>query len=255
MKIGIIQGRLSKPVQDHIQEFPINEWEREFIEAKEIGLTHIEWIVTENSFKYNPIFSKMLDHYFISSICCDNLINEKIYDLKFLQEMLTPICESAEKLQIGYLTIPILEKSSMENEKIMIEFIKNINIIHKSFPNLYFSFEPELSISKIEKIISSNDHFYVTYDTGNISSYGINHIDFIYSLIHKINNVHLKDRLQGKTVIPFSGDTDFLNIFKYLKELNYNSIFTMQLARNNNCKEKIYIKKMKTIFENMYENI
>ncbi len=30
MKIGIIQGRLLPPVNNHIQEFPFNDWEEEF---------------------------------------------------------------------------------------------------------------------------------------------------------------------------------------------------------------------------------
>ena len=30
MKLGIIQGRLSKPINGHIQEFPKETWENEF---------------------------------------------------------------------------------------------------------------------------------------------------------------------------------------------------------------------------------
>ena len=50
MKLGIIQGRLSKPINGHIQEFPKETWENEFKLLNNLGLNHIEWIVTKKSF-------------------------------------------------------------------------------------------------------------------------------------------------------------------------------------------------------------
>ena len=49
MKIGIIQGRLSEP-KEGFQECPIN-WKREFDLLPELGLNHIEWIITSNNFR------------------------------------------------------------------------------------------------------------------------------------------------------------------------------------------------------------
>ena len=56
MKIGIIQGRLSPPVEG-FQECPAN-WKREFELLSILRLNHIEWIVTSDSLKTNPIFFK-----------------------------------------------------------------------------------------------------------------------------------------------------------------------------------------------------
>jgi hypothetical protein len=42
MKIGIIQGRLSEPLNG-FQECPEN-WKREFEILPDIGLSHIEWM-------------------------------------------------------------------------------------------------------------------------------------------------------------------------------------------------------------------
>ena len=57
MNLGVIQGRLSEPVNGHIQEFPI-AWRKEFEFLDEYGLTHIEWLITKGSAKTNNIIYK-----------------------------------------------------------------------------------------------------------------------------------------------------------------------------------------------------
>jgi len=50
MKLGVIQGRLSKPIDGKIQEFPLDGWEKEFLILDDLKLNHIEWIITKKSF-------------------------------------------------------------------------------------------------------------------------------------------------------------------------------------------------------------
>ena len=54
--IGIMQGRLSPPIDDKIQAYPAKTWQREFEIAKEIGYSAIEWIV-ENPLEENALMS------------------------------------------------------------------------------------------------------------------------------------------------------------------------------------------------------
>ena len=97
---------------------------------------------------------------------------------------------------------------------------------------MQFSFECELTIAGLQDILQLSDNFYVTYDTGNITSYGIDHSDYISTFYSRINNVHLKDRTRkAQTVAPSNGDTDFSLIFKKLFSLGYNGPYTMQTAR------------------------
>ena len=56
-KLGIMQGRLSKPLNGKIQSFPKDTWKKEFYDAKEIGFELIEWVLDED-LKYNPIMNK-----------------------------------------------------------------------------------------------------------------------------------------------------------------------------------------------------
>ena len=93
-------------------------------------------------------------------------------------------------------------------------------------------------------------HFFVTYDTGNVTSCNFDHTEYVNLLAKYINNVHLKDRtLDGKTVEPFTGDTDFKLIFQLLNEVGYNGPYTMQTARGVEGKEYETIMRHKEIFE------
>ena len=53
--IGFIQGRLSPIINNKIQVFPVENWEKEFSEAKIIGLDMIEWTIDEETFVDNPL--------------------------------------------------------------------------------------------------------------------------------------------------------------------------------------------------------
>ena len=61
MKIGIIQGRLSPP-NEGFQECP-EDWKREFNLLGALDLNHIEWIVTKETYDFNPIHTENLKKY------------------------------------------------------------------------------------------------------------------------------------------------------------------------------------------------
>lgn len=250
MKLGIIQGRLSPPVNSHMQEFPEN-WEREFALLPVLGLTHIEWIITASSWKKNPLFDSKacLRGLPISSICVDAVIDERFYNGVFLSDRLSPVCNAAIKNNIFVVTIPLLDESNAENEEKREEFIRNICGIADRFPQMIFSFETELAIPKIEEIINAHPNFFITYDTGNATSYGIDHYKFIEKFSDKITSVHLKDRTSKReSKPPGEGETPFMKIFNLLKRNNYRGYFTMQLARGETGKEIETIKQYTKYF-------
>lgn len=253
MKLGVIQGRLSKPIKG-FQECP-DDWEREFNLLSDLNLTHIEWIVTKNSFNNNPLFTENLSQYPISSICADNLISRNIIDPIFLFNNLQPICIKALQNNISTITIPLLEESDMSNIDVRTKFIKNINEFAVTYyPEIIFSFEIESYEDTINDIINSNDNFRLTYDTGNMTSLGISHEYYISKFINKIDTVHLKDRtFEGTTVIPGEGKTNFKEIFKSLK--NYKGKYTLQTAREITGNEINTIKSHKKYLVNLKNSI
>ena len=131
MKVGIIQGRLSAP-NEGFQECPA-DWKREFSYFEFLDLNHIEWIITEKSFSDNPFFTNSLGEYPIHSVCADNLVNSLIDDFDFVEKNLDPICQSALSNQVPYITIPLLEESSVICDDKRERFIK----ILKTFVNRY----------------------------------------------------------------------------------------------------------------------
>jgi hypothetical protein len=254
MRIGIIQGRLSPPINDHIQEFPNSNWKKEFDILNLLNLNHIEWIITKNSYDTNPLFYGDLKKYKISSICCDHIIDENIHKYSYLYNNIFDVCLYASKNNINNISIPLLEQSNMESDLRRKEFIESILKIKNIFQELNFIFETELTPEKTFEIANANPNFYITYDTGNVTSYLKEHEKYIKLLHKKIANVHLKDRTyDSKTMIPFNGNTDFNNIFKFLKEVNYNSIYTLQIARGETGREIDHITFYKKAFEELHD--
>ena len=250
MKIGIIQGRLSPPTEG-FQECP-TDWKREFELLDQLGLNHIEWIVTADSFAHNPVLYSNVKEFSdrISSICADNLVDERFYMEKFLNYNLVPLCKAAVKNEISSITIPLLEDSSAIDDYKRAQFLKNILRISDDFPDLNFYFEAELHWDKLLEIVNSSDRFFITYDTGNLTSCGFDHGEYIANTIDKIKNVHLKDRtFDARTVEPTTGDTDFKLILDKFSSLGYNGIYTLQTARGEEGYEQETISKHKQIFE------
>ena len=256
MKIGIIQGRLSEPIEG-FQECPKN-WEREFKLLNKLKLNHIEWIITKESFNNNPIFTENLSNYPISSICADNLVDSnttaRYTNVIFLKKNLKPICDVAVKNNIKCITIPLLEESSVLDDSRRSFFIEEISKYKEMYPNLIFSFEIESYEYVIDEIINICDNFKLTYDTGNMTSLGINHEYYIEKYINKINNIHLKDRTYtSKTVSPGKGKTNFNEIFNTLNLKKYKGLYTIQTSRGEFGKEKQTIKKHKEKFKKLYD--
>ena len=53
--IGFMQGRLSPLRNGRIQSFPWGNWENEFRQAEDTGLTSMEWTIDSERFSENPL--------------------------------------------------------------------------------------------------------------------------------------------------------------------------------------------------------
>tara|TARA_A100001515_G_scaffold59201_1_gene46769 strand:- start:6753 stop:7526 length:774 start_codon:yes stop_codon:yes gene_type:complete len=257
MRLGIMQGRLSPPVDDHYQEFPDN-WEKEFLTLNNLSLIGVEWLITKKHYIDNPILEVLNSDYseFVSSICMDNLVDSRIADEDFLKEMLDDFCFKINNKFDGFLTIPLLDESDLTDSDKRFKFGQIMKQIGVKYPNLKFAFEAEMSIEGLQEIVELCDNFYVTYDTGNITSFGLDHKEYIMHFAKKIVNVHLKDRTyDGQTVMPTDGDTDFKTIFKTLKKVNYSGPFILQSARQESGKEKETIFTYKQLYEKLFNSV
>ena len=250
MKIGIVQGRLSEPIEG-FQECPAN-WTREFDLLNELGLNHIEWIVTKENYHSNPIHDVDLSDRPISSVCADFMVDENFNQITYLDDYFKPMCDLVRKNKINYLTIPLLEKSSVVDYDVRDEFASAIYPYLCDYPDIKFLIEAELGIRELKGLLMENVG--ITYDTGNITSFGIDQAIYIESFKHDICQVHIKDRTVNpmETVVPGKGDTDFKSIFKKLKSINYDGLYTLQTTREEDGNEIETIKKHKDIIKEFY---
>jgi len=252
MKLGIIQGRLSLP-ENGYQDCPSN-WKAEFYKLKSLDLIHIEWIVTKNSFKHNPFFFENLKNFSINAVCADNLIDENFLEIEFIKNQIYPICESCIKNNIKAVTLPLLEKSKITNNNKKESFIKILHKLIEKFPKLIFSVEADLDLYNLFDIIKIDNNVKVTYDTGNITYSRFNHKMYLRKTMDKISNIHIKDRsFNGESKKPLLGDTNFYEIFAYLKQNNYNGVFTLQTTREKTGDEFKTIKNHINIIRKIYE--
>ena len=254
MMLGVLQGRLSKPVGGAYQEFP-RYWRNEFDVLNQLDLVGVEWLITPLCEKNNPFMrTNEVSELPIMSVCVDTLVSDLICSEEFLREKLDPVCALSIENGVEILTIPILDDSDLNDDDKRSRFCSLILEYGKRYPKLKFAFEAEMPPEKLGEIVNLSDNFYVTYDTGNITSCGVDHEHFIGYFKDKIINVHIKDRTYDRrTVSPTTGDTNFELIFKNLSSIGYKGNFILQTARGPTGQEFDTIRKHIDIFKDLYD--
>ena len=215
MKLGVMQGRLSPPIDGAIQEFPIEQWGNELYLAYKLGLV-IEWIVTSNKYKSNPLFTRNLHGQPIHSVCVDALITPNIATA---MDILVEKCAKYTKKQgISHLTLPFLEYASLTDSRNVDAYFTYMPTIFKKYPNLIFSLETDLEIGVLEKFMDFPNVGF-TYDTGNVMGYGFDHTQFVEH--PKLTNVHLKAKnSDGRSVPPWEVNFQWKGLFDRLDNLS-----------------------------------
>lgn len=250
MLLGIIQGRLSKPLAS-IQEFP-QHWQREFSLVRQLKLSHIEWILTNTSpiCTLSPAQKKI-----VSSICVDTLINKKFNSHEWVKNTIQYAINYSQILGITHMTLPFLEESAINNNNISaIQSILQNVLKHNISISLETSLTDPLMLIDVASI--NPLQISITYDTGNMTP--INHEAYLNTIMQSpvhITNIHLKDKnIDNQSVPPGKGSTDFRTIFKVLKKYQYHHRFTMQFARGQPGKENTTIQTYKRWVLNKWEN-
>lgn len=247
IKIGIMQGRLSKQEGFKIQEFPKNSWEYEFASAEKIGFELIEWVfdskdnpILDDS-KLEDISKKTTEHNIsINSIIADFFMEHSLskeYDeLNENVEILKKLIVNAHRLGIKIIEIPLVDTSSLKSE----EEIKRLeNKIREIIPILeknqvILGLETDLKPRDFAKLLKRINHpnIKANYDSGNSASLGYDPFEEFEMIGKWIKNVHIKDRLlKGSTVPLGTGDVDFDILFKLLKKYDYKGDLIIQGAR------------------------
>jgi len=252
-KVGIMQGRLSKPINGKIQSFPKDSWENEFYLAKDIGFQLIEWVLGE-SLKDNPIMNKK--HFSkiqmiknktgidINSICCDYFMknslsrNSDSFKEENLEAFYFLIEESCPQNNIKIIDLPLVGKASLKKKQIAEDYkILLLKLEKKILANgLVIAIETDLGPNELNNFLKSFNKKAITvnYDMGNSAFWKFNTQQEFLSYGQLISNVHVKDCTPSDYTVQLGdGNVNFSEVFSLLKKNNYKKDFILQGARGN----------------------
>lgn len=249
-KIGIMQGRLSKPVNNNIQAFPIKEWREEFDKAEKIGYDVIEWVFDSLE---NPIMSdkgvteiaKSMQNSKIEihSVCADYFMTNLLFDLPKQEleknfEVLIRLIHQCTKLGIEIIELPFVDSSSLLKKNKINEIFDNLKPIIPLLEEngIILNLETDLPPDQFYELLNkfNSVHIKANYDIGNSISNGFDPELEIPMLKEYICNVHIKDRiLHGNTVTLGRGDVNFEVFFESLAKINYKKDLIVQGARED----------------------
>lgn len=249
--IGIMQGRLSEPLDGKIQSFPKTTWREEFQKAVLAGLTSIEWIFEADEWDKNPISSydgiKEINELQkktgieVCSVCADYFMDIPYFNAdsnlrKELKEKLIWLIIKSSEINAEFIDIPFVDASKIpsinefELVQDMISEAADIAAQHNIILALETSLNPLDFITLLQKI--NHPNVMANYDTGNSSGIGYNCVEEINSYGYYIKTVHIKDRLINNGTKPLgTGSADFHSFFEMLAKLNYVGPIILQAAR------------------------
>ncbi len=271
-RLAITQGRHLKIINNKIQLFPEKNWQNEMKLFKLTKLKYIEWVVSSENFKKNPlcqvngfkIINKNLAKYKIKCrsvdldfIVKENPLNFSKKNLNFFTQKIEIISKNAIKIGIKYLIFPFLESSSPKNKIKFNKFVSLIEIIRKKIPeDLMILIETDLKPSKVIMFLKKmKNKIFINYDLGNSASKNYN-FNEEKKYFKYVKNIHLKDRIkQGSTVRFGFGNANFKKMFTFLSKNLDKYDFTLQPARsmyNKDIKEiKLNIEYIKKLLSNL----
>ena len=248
--IGIMQGRLSPPVNGRIQAFPAEHWGSEFITAKVLKFDTIEWIL-ESPLESNPFWTErgleqvrtlMLDTGVrVDFICVDYFMESPLVRMSPATvshnwSVLRKAIDQAALLGAKGIEIPCVDASAIHS------FAEEDELVSILGPCLDYAAERRLEVGletslpphRFRKLLKRISHpvLKANYDIGNSASLGYDPREEIDSYGQWINNVHVKDRNLGGGTVPLgSGSANFPLVLKLLRQSGYAGGFVLQAAR------------------------
>jgi L-ribulose-5-phosphate 3-epimerase len=248
--IGIMQGRLSAPVEGRVQAFPFATWREEFDAAARLGLASIEWIV-ETPVESNPLWttpgrrdiqaSCVASGVRVSHVCADVFMTEPLVrlppgQLAARRTLLTDLIARAADLSVQAIDVPCVDESALRTPREEDELARTLSPILDIAARHGVTLSLELSLppARVRALLALIDHpaVAITYDTGNSASWGYDPDEEFESYGWRVGHVHIKDRIRGGGTVPLgTGSADIPRILRGLHALEYHGDLILQVAR------------------------
>ena len=269
-----MQGRLSRPQNDKIQLFPVNNWEQEFELAAEIGYVCIEWIIDSDGIDINPLFSvserktieSMIERYNVSipAVCHDQLMDIPLHSqddntAKLAATILHKTMDACESLGIQFIEIPLVGNSALSDNADHENLIRQLANFDNKAKQYGISFiletdlPPERNVALMENM--SGLSVGLNFDMGNSAYWGFDSDHELPLIGQWIKNVHVKDCTPEDYTLPLGdGDVDFKKVFTHLKKQKYDGLFILQAAPAPHGKEKDIARQYCQFTQNQIRN-
>ena len=261
--IGIMQGRLVPPTEDHIQCFPRERWADEFELAAQAGLDCIEWIYDLHGADVNPLATdsgleklrdlSMQHKVKILSICADYFMDRPLVRASQaeLEDRLNTfhwILERGRLIGINRMVIPFVDASRIDTQA---ELDGVVMLLQRALEQtretgIEFHLETSLAPSRFAELLSRlpDPRLKVNYDSGNSSSLGYAPREEFAAYGERVGSVHIKDRLLGASTVPLgTGDADFPSLAEGLRKVAYKGGFILQVARGTSGDEVAWARQ------------
>jgi hexulose-6-phosphate isomerase len=251
LKFGFVQGRLSPIIDGKIQIFPAPYWREEFPQAEKLGFALIEWTLDQDGLRENPfntpagqteIRALSARHgVIVSSVSGDCFMHAPFYKASGasraeLIEDLHLILDSAAKLALRHVLIPLVDNGRLDNRQQEDELIAVLLGLQPQLERngLRILFESDFRPTELARFIDRLPaaNFGINYDIGNSASLGYRPAEELEAYGHRVIAVHVKDRLLGGTTVPLgTGDADLPGAFRALAHAGYAGDYVLQTAR------------------------
>ena len=168
-----MQGRLSPPRSNKIQEFPWETWDHEFSLANQLGLSLIEWTVDLEKLQENPIFtlpgqnklSRLSSEALVSvvSITLDCFVSAPIHKINPLNNLNSSfddfvwVVDRVANTSVETLVLPIVAENGPESKESLARLCDFLSNVHDFLQesNMRIAIECELDTGHIEHIANS----------------------------------------------------------------------------------------------------
>lgn len=256
-EIGIMQGRLSKYDGYHIQSFPAETWDIEFMLANKAGLKCIEWVYRQESESKNPLATetgiqevkKVINQSNIKiwAITADYYMSNRLIShegiiQKDVIRHLFWLLNQAAMIGANHVMIPFVDDSKLTSQNeidAMVRMLKTIcPVLEATGIELHMETDLEKDIWKSVLMEAEHPMIKICYDVGDRACLGYNPSEELTTLGPWIGSVHIKDRVQGGVTVPLGqGNADFKTFFRDIFKTQFSGPFILQVAREQNISE------------------
>ncbi len=269
--IAFVQGRLVNKVDNKIQAFPRDDWEKELELASKHKINFIELTVDLNRIWENPVASSLgviklknkLSLCGIKVLACtaDFIMHNPPWKSNSEDMVLITkkVIQGLGKIGCKLIVIPFVDDSSILKgyEDDALKFLMSLeSCLEKSGVEVAIEsdYKPK-NLLKFMKRMPSN-LYGINYDIGNSASLGYDVGEEFALYFNRIKHIHIKDRVFKGTTVPLGeGDADLTLCFNLLKKYNYKGNFSMQTARDDSDNHiEVMLKYISMVNKNINDN-